>query len=96
MAFMFKCMIPEVGSFEFALVQPCTTGIIGGPRRVDRELRLTRVKAVPRANSIFIPLESFIRGALLAPDPDHQDEYLVVDHIESDMFLRMQAAAWVP
>lgn len=66
---------------------------IGVPRRMDRIFKLTRVKAVPRASSIFIPLVSFIRGAVLVPDPDRQDEYLVVDHIDSDMFLRMKAGA---
>jgi hypothetical protein len=92
LVFMFKCCISNIGSFEFALVQPYMAGI-GVPRRMDRIFKLTRVKAVPRASSIFIPLVSFIRGAVLVPDPDRQDEYLVVDHIDSDMFLRMKAGA---
>ena len=89
---IFKCRISNIGSFEFVLVQPYTAGI-GGPRRVDRTFKLTRVKAVHRVSSIFIPLSSFIRGAVLVPDPDHQDEYFVVDHIDGDMFVRMKARA---
>jgi hypothetical protein len=89
---MFKCHISNVGSFEFALVQPYTAGI-GGPRRVDHTFKLTRVKAVHRVSSIFIPLSSFIRGVVLVPDPDHQDEHFVVDHVDSDMFFRMKAWA---
>ncbi|KAG1800477.1 uncharacterized protein HD556DRAFT_1230432 [Suillus plorans] len=91
--FMFKCEVPDIGAFQFALVQPYTAGIPGGSRRIDQDLRLTRVKAVPRKDSIFVPLKSFIRGAVLACDPEHQDEFLVVEHIDSDMFLRMEARA---
>jgi len=87
---IFKCHISNIKSFEFALVQPYSAGI-GIPRRTDRIFKLTRVKAVPRASSIFVPLSSFIRGAVLVPDSDHRDEYLVVDHIDGDMFLRMKA-----
>ncbi|KAG2140569.1 hypothetical protein DEU56DRAFT_870910 [Suillus clintonianus] len=88
---MFKCEVPDVGAFQFAFVQPYTAGIPGGSRRIDRDLRLTRVKAAPRKDSIFVPLKSFIRGAVLVCDPEHQDEFLVVEHIDSNMFLRMKA-----
>ncbi|KAG2137820.1 hypothetical protein BD769DRAFT_1351482 [Suillus cothurnatus] len=90
LVFLFRCRIPNIGPMEFALVQPYTARI-SGPRRMDRPLKLTRVKALPRACSIFVPLSSFIRGAVLVPDSEHQDEYIVVDHIDSDMFLRMKA-----
>lgn len=87
---LFRCSISNLGSFDFALVQPYTARI-NGSRRMDHFFKLTRVKALPRASSIFIPLSSFIRGAVLVPDTDHQDEHLVVDHLDSDMFLRMRA-----
>ncbi|KAG1768464.1 hypothetical protein EV702DRAFT_1181984 [Suillus placidus] len=91
---MFQCEVPDVvGTFQLALVQPYTAGIPGGARRIDKDLRLNRVKAVPRGDSIFVPLKSFIRGAVLARDPEHRDEFLVVEHIDSDMFLRMKAWA---
>ncbi|KAG1847898.1 hypothetical protein F4604DRAFT_1883959 [Suillus subluteus] len=87
--FMFKCHIPNIGPFEFAPVQPYTARI--SHRRMDHIFKLTRVKAVPRSSSIFIPLKSFIHGAVLVPDSEHQDEYFVVDHIDGDMFLQMKA-----
>ncbi|KAG0695437.1 hypothetical protein DFH29DRAFT_776432, partial [Suillus ampliporus] len=90
LVFMFKCQLPNVGSFEFALVQPFTAGVVGAPRRIDCDFQLTCIKAVPRASSIFVPLSSFIRSALLYPDPVHQDEFIVIDHIDSDMFLHMK------
>ncbi|KAG0696993.1 hypothetical protein DFH29DRAFT_984460 [Suillus ampliporus] len=87
--FIFKCQLPDVGSFEFVLVQPFTAGI-GASRRSDRDLQLTCVRALPRESSIFVPVRSLIRGAVCFPDPDHQDEFLVVEHIDSDMFLRLK------
>ncbi|KAG1723491.1 hypothetical protein EDB19DRAFT_1645275 [Suillus lakei] len=84
---MCKCELLDIGAFQFALVQPYTAGIVGGSHRIDRDLRLTHVKAVPRADSIIIPLKLFIQGALLFPDPAHQGEFLVVNHVDSDMFL---------
>jgi len=90
---MFKCHLPDIdGSFDFALVQPYTAGT-GSHRRIDRELKLTRVKAIPRASSIFVPLASVIRGAVLFPDREHQGEFIIVDHLDSDMFLRMKTQA---
>jgi hypothetical protein len=90
---MFKCHLPDIdGSFDFALVQPYTAGT-GSHRRIDHELKLTHVKAIPRANSIFIPLASVICGAVLFPDHEHQGEFIIVDHIDSDMFLHMKTQA---
>ncbi|KIN94042.1 hypothetical protein M404DRAFT_35449 [Pisolithus tinctorius Marx 270] len=53
--------------------------------------RLKHVKTVPQAASIFIPLCSIIQGAVLAPDTEHDDEFFVVEQLDSDMFLRTQA-----
>jgi hypothetical protein len=89
---MFKCHLPDIGSFDFALVQPYTAGT-GFSRRTDHNFKLTHVKAAPRANSIFVPLASFIHGAVLYPDPVHQGEFTVIDHIDSDMFLHMKTWA---
>ncbi|KIK17105.1 hypothetical protein PISMIDRAFT_47765, partial [Pisolithus microcarpus 441] len=57
--------------------------------QLDRDFQLIRVKAVPRVASIFIPVKSIIRGALLYPDPGRHGEFLVVEHVDGDMFLRM-------
>lgn len=55
-----------------------------------RDLWLTHIKAVPRASSIFMLLQSLICSTVYFPDPDHQNKLLVVDHIDSDMFLHMK------
>ncbi|KIJ59110.1 hypothetical protein HYDPIDRAFT_177922 [Hydnomerulius pinastri MD-312] len=87
--FMFTCTVPNISSFQFTLIQPYTAGI-GAARRFDRDMELTRVKAVPHASSIFVPLKSIICGVVLVPDTDHDDEFFVVNHLDSDMFLRVQ------
>ncbi|KIK93461.1 hypothetical protein PAXRUDRAFT_12641 [Paxillus rubicundulus Ve08.2h10] len=86
---MFTCEITGFGVLQLALVQPYTAGI-GAQCQLDRQLKLTRVRAVPRGSSIFIPVDSIICGALLYPDPAHKDDFLVVDHVEGDMFLHMK------
>lgn len=85
----FTCQIHGFGELQLALVQPYIAGV-GRERELDRAMILMRVKAVPRGDSTFIPLVSIIRGALLFPDPKKKDEFLVVDHVDGDMFLRMK------
>ncbi|OJA17542.1 hypothetical protein AZE42_04203 [Rhizopogon vesiculosus] len=46
------------------------------------------VRARPRAEAQFIPLQSIIRGALLVQDAYF--DFLVVDAVDSDMFLRVK------
>ncbi|OAX43175.1 hypothetical protein K503DRAFT_709034 [Rhizopogon vinicolor AM-OR11-026] len=54
----------------------------------DKDLGLFRVRARPRAEAQFIPLQSIIRGAL--PVQDGYFDFLVVDTVDSDMFLRVK------
>lgn len=63
-----------------------------GPRsRKDKDLGLYRVRAVPRVDCEFIPVQSIIRGAMLVQDQDIPDEYLVVDVVDADMFMRLKS-----
>ncbi|KAI6145808.1 hypothetical protein BKA82DRAFT_4330460 [Pisolithus tinctorius] len=78
----------ETKTAFFALIQPLMAGT--GVRRLDQDFRLTRVKAVSHAASIFIPVKSIIQGALLYPDPSHHGKFLVVEHTDGDMFLCMK------
>ncbi|KAG1797456.1 uncharacterized protein HD556DRAFT_1233350 [Suillus plorans] len=84
------CMFKHtVGSctLDLALVLPMDALI--GPRRcMDRELRLTRLRARPASSSEFITLHSIICGALLVPDFAHDGDYFLVDTVDTDMFLR--------
>lgn len=87
--YMFRC---KVGGTELslALIHPYDVGI-GVRRRQDLDLGLWRVRAKPRSSSEFIFVESIIRGAALASDPEAVGDYFVMDTIDTDMFLRMKA-----
>lgn len=73
----------------FALVQP-----LDSPRGVvsnkDKALKFYRIRAKPRQASEFIPVRSIIRGALLAPDFSREGDYLVMDIVDEDMWLRLK------
>ena len=86
--FMFKLTVGN-NVLDLALVLPMDAPL--GPRRVvDRDLRLTRLRARPLASSEFITLHSVIRGALLVPDFDTDKDYFLVNYVDTDMFLRSQ------
>ncbi|KAG6808950.1 hypothetical protein H0H92_002276 [Tricholoma furcatifolium] len=56
----------------------------------NRDLRLLRLKQMPRDKAQIIPLRSIIRGAYIIPEGKGLETSLIVDIIDSDMFLRMQ------
>ena len=90
LVFMFSCSIPSLGSHNFALVCPHTADISANWNLFDKAFRLTRVKARPCTASMFIPIQSIVSGALLYPDPKHKDKFLVVEHVNGDIFLCMK------
>ncbi|KIK41608.1 hypothetical protein CY34DRAFT_85128 [Suillus luteus UH-Slu-Lm8-n1] len=85
--FVFKLTVCN-RTLDLALVLPMDAS----PRRrlLDRDLRLTRLRARPAALSEFVTLHSIIRGALLVPDFDNHGDYFLVDYVDTDMFLRVQ------
>jgi len=61
----------------------------GAIRHKDKDLGLYRLRL--KANQYeIISLESVVRGVLIVPDTDNPEEYLVVDTVDTDMFLRMK------
>ncbi|KAG1861170.1 hypothetical protein DFJ58DRAFT_715501 [Suillus subalutaceus] len=85
--FVFKLTVCN-RTLDLALVLPMDAS----PRQrlLDRDLRLTRLRAWPAALSEFVTLHSIIRGALLVPDFDNHGDYFLVDYVDTDMFLRVQ------
>ncbi|KAI6100510.1 hypothetical protein F5141DRAFT_1190291 [Pisolithus sp. B1] len=86
LVFMFLCNIPGYGKYDFTLVHPYTANTSATRKSFDNNFRITHVKAHPHMASMFIPIWSIVRGVLLYPDPKHKDKYLVVEHIDGDMF----------
>ncbi|KAK1224722.1 hypothetical protein PQX77_012354 [Marasmius sp. AFHP31] len=79
--------------YEFALVQPYNAP--KGPiTSAERDMGLYRVRAELRKDSIFIPVRTIIRGAVLVERYGQDfgdDDYFVMDDIDEDMFIRMQS-----
>ncbi|KAI0035349.1 hypothetical protein K488DRAFT_43506 [Vararia minispora EC-137] len=64
---------------------------VGGLRPEDTELDLHRVRSWPAERSSsyeIIPVLSVIRGALLVPDSRRSGDFLVMDLVDGDMYLR--------
>ncbi|KAI6155058.1 hypothetical protein BKA82DRAFT_4326433 [Pisolithus tinctorius] len=57
---------------------------------VDKHLNFWRVCKQPRMSSEIISVHSIICGALLYPDHTRPGKYLVVDMVDTDMFLHVQ------
>ena len=78
--------------YRLALVQPFDEPIASRDRpKKDQDLGFLRVCS--RKSSEFIFVESIVRGALVVTDRDpsrKHDERLVVDLVDTDMFLRLR------
>jgi hypothetical protein len=71
-----------------ALVQPFSE--VSSLRKKDKDLCLHRLQAKPRANAVFVPARSIYRGAYIIPESPDEATSLVVDVVDSDMFLRIR------
>ena len=87
--FLFTCSIDKE-KFPLALVHPYDAGLAGQRLSKDSHLGFWRVREQSRALTEIFSVHSIIRGALLYPDNARPGEYLVIDTIDTDMFLRVQ------
>ncbi len=92
---IFTCVIAGK-SFPLALVHPFDQPVDVTNEKLDKDLGFYRVRARKRSESTFMSVYMIIRGALLVEDfgvkaTDGFKEYLVVDSVDSDLFLRMKS-----
>ncbi|KAI6094690.1 hypothetical protein EDD16DRAFT_1783795 [Pisolithus croceorrhizus] len=88
LVFLFQCTVGDE-TFPLALVQPYDAPT--GPRLAkDMHLNLWRVCEQPRESAEIFSVRSIIHGVLLYPDHTRLGEHLVIDTIDTDMFLRVQ------
>ena len=87
--FLFTCSIGDK-KFPLALVQPYDAGLVGQQLSKDNHLGFWRVHEQSCASTEIFSVHSIIRGALLYPDNTRPSEHLVIDTIDTDMFLRVQ------
>lgn len=74
--------------YPLAYIQPFDRST-GSIRNKDKDLGFYRIGAQPRNKAEFISIHSIIRGAYIVPDFEKDSEFLVVDTIDGDMFLRL-------
>ncbi|KAG1726420.1 uncharacterized protein EDB91DRAFT_1239645 [Suillus paluster] len=87
--FLFTCVIHDT-FYPIALVHP-NDAITGRRLQKDKHLKFWRVRSQPRETaSEFILAESIIRGVALAPDLTTAGDFLVMDTVDSDIFLHMK------
>ena len=88
LVYAFVCEVKEE-RFGIAYVQGLDAGVGTRGKRKDRELGLYRLRAKPRSQCEFIPVEAIVRGALVVDNPNDHEEYFVVDTIDQDIFVRI-------
>ncbi|KAG2103089.1 uncharacterized protein F5147DRAFT_580627 [Suillus discolor] len=87
--FLFTCNVNDT-SYPIALVHSYDADTHQTCFK-DKHLKFWRVRSQPRETaSEFILAESIIRGVALAPDPTIPGDFLVMDTVDSDIFLRMK------
>ncbi|KAJ6538842.1 hypothetical protein DFH09DRAFT_1090277 [Mycena vulgaris] len=80
----------EKKSHTFALVLPLDAPT-GWMSKKDKALRFHQVCAKPRKKSEFISAYSIVRGALLAPDFNKPEEFIVFDVVDGGMSLHLNS-----
>ncbi|KAF8164144.1 hypothetical protein K438DRAFT_2067539 [Mycena galopus ATCC 62051] len=85
--YVFSCTV-EKQPHHFALILPMDAPT-GRTSRIDKALRLLRVKSKPKKDSEFISVHSIIRGAVLVPDSDKPGEFVVFDVLDPDTSRRL-------
>ncbi|KAG1731406.1 hypothetical protein EDB19DRAFT_2008263 [Suillus lakei] len=85
---LFTCVV-DGQTHPVALVHPYDAPV--GQRSLkDKHFQFWRVRQRPRISSEFFSVHSIIRGAALVEDHSIPGDYLVIDTIDTDMFLRMK------
>lgn len=85
---IFTCTVGDV-QYPVTLVLPYDRPVGIRPRK-DKDFQFWRVKRKPRASAEFFSVHSIVRGCMIVEDVSRPDEFLIVDTIDTDMFLRMQ------
>ena len=56
----------------------------------EKKLELFRVCGQPRGSAEFVDARSIIRGVLLVPTFEQDDDFFVFDVLDADLFMRMR------
>jgi hypothetical protein len=87
--FLFICNVNDT-SYPVTLIHSYNTPI-GRHLQKDKHLKFWHVGSQPRETaSEFILAESIIQGVTLAPNPTIPGDFLIMDTVDSDIFLHMK------
>ncbi|KAG2348732.1 hypothetical protein BDR05DRAFT_972997 [Suillus weaverae] len=75
---------------KLMLIFTCTVGDVQYPVTLDKDFQFWRIKRKPRASAEFFSVHSIVWCCMIVEDVSRPDEFLIVDTIDTDMFLRMQ------
>ena len=87
---VFTCLV-EGQTYGIAMVRPFDAPIQTQRRARDGDLGLYRLRVKQNVQYEFVLVTSIVRGALVVEDPSHAGDFLLVDTVDSDMFLRCQS-----
>ena len=86
---VFTCRISKE-VFRLALVQSLDRRVPRGLKgATDKALSIQRWSMHPQNRCEVIPLDCIVHGAVLVKDPKPNGDYLVIDALDNDMFLRV-------
>ena len=81
----------ETGIDPWVLIQPYDA-TVGQPTTHDKDLQLFRIRAKARSSSCFISAKLIIRGVVIIPtyQKDDDSSYYVFDVLDDDLFMRVR------
>jgi hypothetical protein len=93
LVFVFTCQFAG-DTHGIALILPFDANT-GPHRKIDKDLKFYRCRAKPRSSAEFISVRSIIRGIILIEDFDKRGDYLMLDTLDSDIFLRVHTKEFI-
>jgi hypothetical protein len=87
--FLFACAVDST-LYPLALILPFDAHI-SVPTALDHHLQLHHVHSQSRAKAEFISVKSIIRGCVIVTDPTKPDHGVILDVLDTDMFLRVRS-----
>ena len=94
LVFIFTCKFDEQ-THRLALVQPLKKSSRASVKEADKAASIHRWQARDRKYCEVIPLDCIVRGAVLVKDPKYKGDYLVINMLDGDMYLRLkQRSSW--
>ena len=81
--------------YDFLIIEttekPFFAQHISVPTALDHHLQLHYVHSQSRAKAEFISVKSIIRGCVIVTDPTKPDHGVILDVLDTDMFLRVRS-----